>query len=446
MANQIAQTRTGVRGINVKKCAIVSKDSKKEEEISFTDIYYYESILNETVRANIFYVDTGRATVKPTKEEKVVIKLEDAYTNKIDIELYTNTINPLKQETTKSFSTLDLISKEGLTNYDVALNTRFDGKISSHITNILKNYLKVGKKNIDIEATQNVYNFNGNNQRPFYTIVWLSKFGIPDLPNAKGNTAGFFFWETSKGYKFKSIDNLLSDTVAGSIGQKELKRYVYTRTPDSVIPAGFNGKLLEFTIEDLSGTSENKRQIGAYSTRTILFDPFNCYYETIYPNAEESQKKDAIKTGGKEIPKSNKELDDPAKKNKFSRTQYMLIDRGTLPSGNTKQQIEKSQEQNFDPKNVLNQSVMRYNQLFSTRISVTVVPDYSLNAGDLIYIEVPKPRGDNNSDVDQIDKQLSGNYLIADLCHYINIKEGGYTKLTLVRDSIGRKPVKYNPL
>lgn len=444
MVDQIVQTRTGVRGVNVKKCAIVSKDSNKEEEISFTDIYYYESILNETVRANIFYVDTGRATVKPTKEEKVVIKLEDAYSNKIDLELYTNTINPLKQETTKSFSTLDLISKEGLTNYDVTLNTRFDGKISNHIINILNNYLKVGQKNIDIEPTQNVYNFNGNNQRPFYTIVWLSKFGIPDLPNAKGNSAGFFFWETSKGYKFKSIDNLLSDKILGSVDAKKIKRYIYTRTPDSTIPPGFNGKLLEFTIEDLSGRSENKRQMGAYATRTILFDPFNCYYETVYPNAEESEKMDAITTGGKEIPKQNTELADPTKNNKFSRTQYMLIDRGTLPSGNTQQQIKKSQEQNFDPKNVLNQSVMRYNQLFSTRISITVVPDYSLSAGDLIYIEVPKPKGD--SDFEQMDMQLSGNYVIADLCHYINIKEGGYTKITLVRDSLGRKPVKYNPL
>ena len=114
-----------------------------------------------------------------------------------------------------------------------------------------------------------------------------------------------------------------------------------------------------------------------------------------------------------------------------------------LPSGDTQQQIQKSKEQNFDPKNILNQSVMRYNQLFSTRIEVTIVPDYSLNAGDLIKIEVSKPQGDALSE--QIDKHLSGNYLIADLCHYINLKEGGYTKLTLVRDSIGKRP-SYIPL
>jgi len=443
MANYIAQTRTGVRGVNVKKCAIVSKDSKEEEQIAFTDIYYYESILNETIRANVYYVDTGRAKVKPTKEEKVILKLEDAYNNKIDVELYSNSINPIGQQTTKSFSTLDLASKEALTNYDVVLNTRFDGRISKHIDTILTTYLKIGNKSKDIEETSNVYNFHGNNQHPFYTLVWLSKFGIPNTPNAKGNTAGFFFWETSKGYKFKSIDNLLSDTVLGSTNKKELKRYVYTRTSDADVPPGFNGKLLEYTPIVLSGTSENKRQIGAYSTRTILFDPFNCYYETVYPNAETSEKQDALKTAGKELPKQNKELENPNPKKRFSRTQYMLIDRGTLPSGNSKQQIQKSKQQNFDPKNILNQSVMRYNQLFSTRVEVTIVPDYSLNAGDLIYIEVAKPQGDSLSE--QTDKQLSGNYLIADLCHYINLKEGGYTKLTLVRDSIGKRP-SYIPL
>ena len=38
----------------------------------------------------------------------------------------------------------------------------------------------------------------------------------------------------------------------------------------------------------------------------------------------------------------------------------------------------------------------------------------------------------------ELNKQFGGNYLIADLCHYINILNGGYTKLTLVRDSLGK--------
>jgi hypothetical protein len=38
---------------------------------------------------------------------------------------------------------------------------------------------------------------------------------------------------------------------------------------------------------------------------------------------------------------------------------------------------------------------------------------------------------------DEVNKQDSGLYIIADLCHYISPKET-YTKLILVRDSVGR--------
>jgi hypothetical protein len=38
---------------------------------------------------------------------------------------------------------------------------------------------------------------------------------------------------------------------------------------------------------------------------------------------------------------------------------------------------------------------------------------------------------------DEVNKQDSGLYIIADLCHYISPTET-YTKLILVRDSVGR--------
>ena len=113
----------------------------------------------------------------------------------------------------------------------------------------------------------------------------------------------------------------------------------------------------------------------------------------------------------------------------------MLVDKGTLPTGDTKQQITKSTEQNFDPKNILNQSVMRYNQMFNTKTNITITADFSLHAGDIIFIDSPEL---SNKNTQELNKQFGGNYLISDLCHYINILNGGYTKLTLVRDSLGK--------
>jgi len=119
----------------------------------------------------------------------------------------------------------------------------------------------------------------------------------------------------------------------------------------------------------------------------------------------------------------------------FSRTTYYLLDTGTLPTGNTRQQIGKSQEVNFDVKNILNQSIMRYNQLYSSMITVTIAGDFSLHAGDVVYVDVPELSADTKND--QVSKQSGGLYIISDLCHYVTTK-GTFTKLNLVRDSFGR--------
>jgi hypothetical protein len=120
----------------------------------------------------------------------------------------------------------------------------------------------------------------------------------------------------------------------------------------------------------------------------------------------------------------------------FSRTQYMLLDKGTLPTGDSKEQINKSTEQNFDPKNILNQSVMRYNQFFSSKVEITITADFSLHAGDYFFVDAPEI---STKDTKIMDKQFGGGYVIAKLCHYISLRDGGYTKLTLCRDSLGRK-------
>jgi hypothetical protein len=444
MDNQQLITRD-VRRIDIPTINILSNDQKTNADIKgvWTDIYYYESILQETVRASVMYVDAGTSIEKDGKkktileglpivgQEKISLKMKDANNTELKLTLYINKITPVKQDTTKSFVGLDLVSKEGILNHQTRVPGRFDGKISDHITKILTDskYLNT-KKNIDIEETNNNYNviIPGINKTPFYAAIWLSKKAAPKSIQP-GNSAGFFFYETSKGFNFKSIDNLLNEVDSKTGNKKEIKKLIYNQTPDGAggnIPYGYHGKILEHNIDDVSGNMQTKLEIGAYSTRTILFDPFNCYYEVVLPKTEVTEKN--LQLAGKELPKFNPEF-----KTNFTRTQYMLIDRGTLPTGDSSQQISKSKEPNFDPKNILNQSTMRYNQLFSTKTTITIVADFSLHAGDLIRIDAGTPG-------QELGTLHDGNYLIADLCHYISIKEGGWTKLTLVKDSIGKKP------
>ena len=446
-------TAAQAKEFNIDKCLVYSNDEKTQADIGslITDLYYFEDLLSPTLKVDILFGDTG--TVKKDGElktaidalqmvgtEKVDLELTDPNKEKIKVTLYTDTIAPIAKENTTSLISINLGSKEAITNYKTAVNFRLDGKISNHITLILKETLKVdGKKKLDIEETSNNLNHIGNNMRPFATILQLARKAVPQTPNAQGNTAGFFFFETSEGYKFKSVEGLLSDTEPGG-GKKKYKSYVYTNTPDgrgSTTPPEYGGKILEYNVTTSAGSVHSKLQIGTYSTRTILFDPFNCYYEVINPSVKGDKGGEKnIQKAGKDLPKYNKEFDQPGANQDFSRTQYMLLDKGTLPTGDSKQQIEKSTEQNFDPKNILNQSVMRYNQFFSSKVEITITGDFSLHAGDYFFVDAPEI---STKDTKIMDKQFGGFYVIAKLCHYISMRDGGYTKLTLCRDSLGRK-------
>ena len=165
----------------------------------------------------------------------------------------------------------------------------------------------------------------------------------------------------------------------------------------------------------------------------MVFDPFNCAYRVFGQTAKETEDQDGITIAGTNLPQLNDKFEFNAPKNS-TRTTYMLFDTGSLPTGNTKQQVESSAEQNFKSQTVLNQAIRRYNQLFSVVESITIAADYSLHAGDAIFVDFPALKAERD---DEVDKEYGGLYIIADLCHYISSKET-YTKLNLVRDSFGR--------
>ena len=409
------------------------------------ELNYIESIMNDTIKVNLSFVDTGASINDKTVieglplvgQEKVVLKFRDNNENtlgdKPELVLYVNKITPAADKSQKSVVGLELVSKEYILNEKIRVTKRMDGKVSDHIRTILtsQDYLKTEKK-VDIEDTINNFNFFGNNKKSFYTINWLSKKGVSAKSQKLGDSAGYFFYETSEGFFFKSIDSLLD--------QEPKTKMIYNETPDtrgSNIPEGYDQKILRFQKSNAVNVQE-KLKMGSYSNRIVLFDPFTCFYEV--KTNEAVQIKDSLKKGGKELSLSdsrNKEFDIPGNNKEFSRTQYFLLDKGTAPTGNADQQIEKSGEENFEYGQIANQSMMRYNQLYAMRASITIAGNFSLHAGDAIFIDSPGLQKKNTSDVDRRD---GGLYIITDICHKID-GTGTYTQCNLARDSFGRKPI-----
>ena len=405
----------------------------------FVSLMYYESILQDSVKVDFIFADTGNSIDGKSVMEGLPIvgtedfelKFEDNQEVKLEFgsdnknTLIVNKVTPRTVDTAKSIVTLNLVSEEFIRNEEGAsrINVRMDGKLSDHITNILENFL-ITEKKLDIEDTSNNYNFVGNNKKPYYTMNWLSKFGVPSKDGESGSTAGFFFWETSEGFKFKSIDSLFA--------QDSKKRFIYNGTDDGKgIPEGYDGKVLEQTTDNRIDY-QNKIRMGAYGTKLVVFNPFDCFYEIVPQTAEETE--GGTTGGGEALPVFNKKFKNPSAEQNFTRTTFMLIDTGTLPSGDGKEQVDKNEEPNFEAQTVLNQGIRRYNQMFQQQMSITIGGDFELHAGDAIYIDTPSVKAETD---DEMNKETGGKYIIADLCHYVTSKET-YTKLNVVRDSFGR--------
>ena len=425
----------------VSKAEITSNEGGTTASLvnGFVSLMYYESILQDSVKVDFIFADTGNSVGGKSVMEGLPIvgtedfelKFEDNQEVKLEFgsdnnnTLIVNKVTPRTVDTAKSIVTLNLVSEEFIRNEEGAsrINVRMDGKLSDHITNILENFL-ITEKELDIEDTSNNYNFVGNNKKPYYTMNWLSKFGVPSQDGESGSTAGFFFWETSEGFKFKSIDSLFA--------QESKKRFIYNGTDDGKgIPEGYDGKILEQTTDNRIDY-QNKIRMGAYGTKLVVFNPFDCFYEVVPQTAEDTE--EGTTGGGEALPVFNKKFDNPSTEENFTRTTFMLVDTGTLPSGDGKEQVDKNEEPNFQAQTVLNQGIRRYNQMFQQQMSITIGGDFELHAGDAIYIDTPSVKAETD---DEMNKETGGKYIIADLCHYVTSKET-YTKLNVVRDSFGR--------
>ena len=436
---------------SVKIFSNLGGDRSVDISAGITLLMYFESILEDTLRATIRFVDSGdsaksddggnktvREGLPLVGQERVEIEFEDnnevAIGDSPKLTLYVNKITPIDSDTKTELIQLELVSKEFIFNEKIRVNTRFDGVVSEHIKSILtdQNYLR-SEKELHIEDTENEFNFNGNNKKPFYMLNALSKKSVP--VGKGGTAAGFFFYETSNGFNFKSLDALLDPSK-----NPKKKSIIYNETPESKgqnLPQGYDIKALEYELDNRVDVQE-KLRLGAYSSKMILFDPFNCYYEVLTDSVIESgDGKDTEQSAGKALPVLNSEFNtiNDGKNKEFSRTTYFLVDHGSLPSGDTSQQIDDAEKQNFEYFKIANQSIRRYNQFYASKVTITLPGDFSLHVGDAIFVDAPGLTAEKTGENDQ---QAGGIYIIADLCHYMTPKNT-YTKLNLVRDSFGRK-------
>ena len=422
-----------------------SNDKSKTVDLRLgaVSIDYYEDIFSPTITAKVRVINTGDSITNDKSGkldsiynglplrggERLRMKVLDNGDEKRGLDfattpekyLYVSSITDVISQSQKESFLLNLVSREAITNETTRVFKKYEGTIDQSTTKILKDILKTTKfdgKN-DIEKSQNKYSFIGNSKKPFTILVWLASKAVP--VSSGDSTAGFVFYQTKDGFKFKSIDGLIK--------QEPKATYYYSEVNESEVEVNNDFKILNYSTDKNQNLIE-KLRLGAFSSERIFFDPLT---GTITPPEKRKfqfkKYKDKLENlGGKgniSLPKMN-ENSDESLGDAPTRILTDILSIGTLNNG-------VSTQLNADPGEYQAQSIMRYNLLLTQSISMMIPCNTNLSAGDVIRCEFPKI---SSADSDQIDTEVSGSYIIKELCHHFE-PNNSYTSLKLIRDNFG---------
>ena len=128
-------------GAGVKELTLLSNETQKTVNITtgLMNFSYYESILQDVVRATVTFMDTGDSVDGKTVmeglpvygSEAASIWIEDNNKKSIKVKLFVNKPDDLLDDTRKRVCNLNFASKEFFDNEKIRVNIRFDGKIAN---------------------------------------------------------------------------------------------------------------------------------------------------------------------------------------------------------------------------------------------------------------------------------------------------------------------------
>ncbi len=425
------------------KFIIESVNKAKTADISagVVGFSYFEDVFSPMITARVVVANTGNAIEGEDGKiqslyngfplrggERMQIKIAGNSQDNDGLEFndfYVGSITDVMIDSGRELFTLNLISREAITNETIRVGKKFPSsqKISDSVGDICKNYLSSDKL-YDVDETQNPYGFYGNMRKPFTVLTMLASKSVPGNVSGKDATAGYFFFETKEGYRFKSIDSLIRTPPYP-------EKYVYAPGIIDTDDTTKDFKILEFTTTRNQNLLENLER-GAYCSNRTYLNPLTFEYTPV------TQKVFKLEDYSGKIENLGEDIDVvlPSLSASDNRTLASVPSRyicGILDIGTTDTKV--SQEGNADPAKIHSQAMMRYNTLFTQILTMTIPLNTNLKAGDILNCEFPRIDQQERKEPDEVQ---SGLYMVKKLTHFFDSK-GSYTKLQLARDTNGRK-------
>ena len=383
---------------------------------------------------------------------------------------------------------LILCSPEALINESLRIQDSLEGNPETIVEKMLGNEYLDSKKELFSEPSRFEVKMIPNRTRPFDIIASLLKKSVSskttytgkkyakyeenrqNRPNSNSKpikgSAGFFFWETRRGYNFFSIDALCDTSENGKFifkdkkeGDKETRPRLQTQAWGPYVETIANTQASgdqRFIISDAMFTSEidlmASLRKGKYSSLIVFFNHSTGQYEEYVYKIKDSYENMAH-LGGQEgvslIPASQKgELSDFP-----TRVMTMLLDHEAWynePGIANPEDAEATDPNKFADwqKYYASQGAARA-ELLKNQVGTIEIPGNPLIcAGDKVDIRIASKLADELRKTKPYDEESSGVYLVKETRHLYNFLKGVNgscdTKLTLMRDSYGVKDIPSN--
>ena len=430
---------------------------------------YYEDIMWPSYAATMVIEDSAENIISnmPIQGfEKVVVEVDDLtetgenkgrYTYEFRVWNISNRINVSRRQV----YTLSLLSREGLRNEGIVVNKKLSDTTSGIAKKILEDYLDVEPTNMDIEASTTNMVILPTKKSPYTVIKSLlpktisekisknietannsddasdNKSDVSDPEATKGTgTAGYLFFQTNRGFVFRSIDSLISTDKDKFNGKPVVGSPFYWQ------PAKLNNPSLNRIQEIVFGQEFDmikKLREGHFSSVVCSFNINTLTYKEQKYSLKDTWN-DMAHLGSQTIlPKGQRELSEFP-----TRVMSTILDNEVFNQDPKIASVEDGGDGSHRYQDLqlhyLSQGLARAGLLFNQQLTISITGHLELCAGDKIEIKIPDQSAEAAKET-AYDTEHSGTYLIKQVNHQFNMGDSRtvYTVLDLIRDSQGIK-------
>ena len=424
---------TFARGSTIEKIIVRNPDDTEDQDLTLQvgPMAFYEDMIDASFHVEIMIADVfGWLESFPIRSgSKVYLRIQTP-TGAIDFEqepLYISNIKTAGSTSKKEVFVMQLESKPAFTNHLTRLYKKYNAPTNEVVKEILTKDLEVEDTRIlEMEEPSNKIEFLGVYKRPLQTCVGLAVKSIPKNHSKKEISkggSGMFFWETLKGFRFQSPDQIFQKAF-------EDKENVITFKKVSSFNALDPENNFHITNEPFWTNNHNlfeKLSMGQYSSRFGIFETSAREHMVIERDSAALHDYNADKDG--DI-LSNSEYFQPKEFSTMPSRHMLLVKDDRLFDNSDEQDDSSKTSMEHIEYEARRQS--RYSALFSQTLEVTVPLNLQLHAGavvNLIFprINIDKPSGGDNN-------PASGFYMIKTLSHKFG-SEGDFTGMQVVRDA-----------